>query len=470
MKTILLLLFFTTNIYGAESLLSKLISPGPLSKYHAAGEELNCFECHSTGKGTPDQKCLKCHTTIEKSTYHQNLLKGKNCSSCHSEHKGRSSSLVKFNQDNFDHSLTGYSLEGKHADLKCVQCHTRKFPNRTSFTHVSKKCSSCHKKDNPHNFQGKYKKQDCSSCHSTSSFKKKINFNHDNYFKLDQRHEALSCKKCHGGKKTSKYKWKGKSTGCTDCHKTKDFNHDKTVATKCLSCHQNPHLKKFNKVKTNNCLDCHTRNSFKVTSSFNHSRSGFELEGKHKSLNCNSCHSKGYKIPNAKKSCTTCHKDPHNKKMGNSCVKCHGQESWFVTKNFHKNFKLKGIHLSLSCNNCHKENRSLRGVERNCHTCHQKDSPHQGQLFDCGKCHGEHQWEMPKFRHGMTSFPLRGAHRVLSCNECHKDGIYQGKPSQCIDCHRGTALTSPNHSSITPQIESCSKCHGQFQWSGAKRK
>ena len=42
-------------------------------------------------------------------------------------------------------------------------------------------------------------------------------------------------------------------------------------------------------------------------------------------------------------------------------------------------------------------------------------------------------WEGATFAH--TIYPLVGSHTSLECNACHSSGVYQGLPSDCVDCH-----------------------------------
>ena len=48
--------------------------------------------------------------------------------------------------------------------------------------------------------------------------------------------------------------------------------------------------------------------------------------------------------------CSSCHKDVHKGEFGNNCAKCHIESDFKMPKNYHKSFKLKGIHYSLGCN------------------------------------------------------------------------------------------------------------------------
>ena len=100
------------------------ISPGDLSEAHAELEGMsNCTLCHDLGDKVSDRKCLDCHTEIQSLInnnrgYHaESTVKAKDCFECHSDHHGRKFDMVRFDEDNFDHDLTGYGLEGKHEEV-----------------------------------------------------------------------------------------------------------------------------------------------------------------------------------------------------------------------------------------------------------------------------------------------------------------------------------------------------------------
>ncbi len=115
------------------------ISPGPLSKAHRDLEgPLACARCHVFGAGSPQLRCMECHQEIarrlaENRGYHAAQVKagsGSNdCARCHSEHNGLNHRLVRWPvpKEKLDHAQAGWKLEGKHAQLKCAECHTAKY-------------------------------------------------------------------------------------------------------------------------------------------------------------------------------------------------------------------------------------------------------------------------------------------------------------------------------------------------------
>ena len=72
------------------------------------------------------------------------------------------------------------------------------------------------------------------------------------------------------------------------------------------------------------------------------------------------------------------------------------------------------------------------------------------------------------FRHNQTGFDLTGAHRFLSCNQCHVNRVFGGLPSECGFCHqkdfRATVL---QHKGLVLPV-ACERCHFTFGWKPAK--
>jgi nitrate/TMAO reductase-like tetraheme cytochrome c subunit len=132
---------------------------------------------------------------------------------------------------------------------------------------------------------------------------------------------------------------------------------------------------------------------------------------------------------------STTHFVPYKGNFGKTCQECHTEKNWRSTKDFHKNFTLSGLHYTLECSECHKDGKKLAGLSQQCIACHQKDDVHNGSQPNCKNCHTQHFWEVTSFRHSLTKFPLRGAHRVIECTDCHNNGIYKGLSSSCVSCH-----------------------------------
>jgi hypothetical protein len=67
------------------------------------------------------------------------------------------------------------------------------------------------------------------------------------------------------------------------------------------------------------------------------------------------------------------------------------------------------------------------------------------------------------FNHDATSFPLLGAHKNLTCAQCHLGGKYKSLPTACENCHNGQiAYGKPRTHVMTSQ--SCNACHQLSGW------
>lgn len=122
-------------------------------------------------------------------------------------------------------------------------------------------------------------------------------------------------------------------------------------------------------------------------------------------------------------------------------------------------FALKGRHLELACDQCHrnadvvvlaKGQQRFTGLEQRCASCH--EDVHAGQLPDCASCHGEEKpfAAVAEFVH-TTAFALAGAHAERACSACHTPGS-----AHAIEAERlGTAGSAV----AAPAVRSCAECH-----------
>ena len=104
-------------------------SPGELTKFHRQLEgSQSCTQCHELGKEISGKKCMDCHTEIQQSIGQKHGYHFTNasqaCVTCHKEHLGRDAKTVLFEENNFDHNKTGFTLTGKHTSAACKDCHT----------------------------------------------------------------------------------------------------------------------------------------------------------------------------------------------------------------------------------------------------------------------------------------------------------------------------------------------------------
>ena len=195
---ILFLVFLTGNAFAQ-------ISPGELSKAHAHLEGLtNCTKCHVLGEKETTSKCLACHKEIknlidEKKGYHASSdVQGEKCASCHGEHFGRDFQLVHFDENSFEHDITGYKLIGKHSEIKCAECHKPALINTnisqkkgSTYLGLGTECLSCHD-----DFHQNTLSKECTICHNQEKFRPASLFNHaKSEFPLIGKHQNVDCAK-----------------------------------------------------------------------------------------------------------------------------------------------------------------------------------------------------------------------------------------------------------------------------------
>jgi len=515
------------------------ITPGPLAAGHRELDDTTaCEKCHAPGKRVEADRCLACHKEVAVPLaagrgYHATLVKSANrrCETCHSDHKGRDYPLIRWTPPaTFDHGKdTGFALTGSHTTTTCANCHK----DRPRYMGAATTCVGCHE-DNHRGELG----TKCESCHDTNTFEPARLFDHKKTsFPLENRHTEVACVGCHKPNASGQVSYDVKSfdrcsschgdphqgktalSPCTDCHTTEGWQnvqavppahspagwplvgkhvgvscadcHGSNLAAKvsksCASCHQDAHQGRLGK----DCESCHNEGGWRQvnTTSFNHARTRYPLEGRHEEVTCEKCHKKsaGRTLWRgvAFDRCERCHTDWHGEAAGAlvtapssaSCESCHTTRgfdpSTFTTKEHAiARFVLEGSHLAAPCETCHVSGQGVAvassptsgpatrpktrpgktpaleatplaiGVKA-CAGCHQ--DPHNGQ-FDmtmvngksCDACHSTAGWSQGSFDHDQTAMPLRGIHALAACGSCHKgDPVqYKGLATRCAGCHQ----------------------------------
>ena len=172
-----------------------------------AHARVDCASCHSTPpryQGKQLNDCRSCHDDA-----HSGMFGTTSCTQCHTDES--------WSVAGFDHARwTQFPLDGAHAQAACNDCHAGNAKLDTS-------CVSCHADIHVGQFQTGGT-NDCARCHSTSGKFQADRFDHDKHarFRLDSRHDDLSCAACHrqatttSGQTAVRYKPLG--TECSDCH------------------------------------------------------------------------------------------------------------------------------------------------------------------------------------------------------------------------------------------------------------
>ncbi len=465
---------------------SAQISPGDLATSHAELEGLkNCTKCHDLGIGdnVPNKKCLECHDDIQslinqKRGYHWSReVRNKDCSECHSDHHGRKFDMMRFDEDNFDHKLTSYELEGEHGVIECKECHQssnisdrdiRK--RKDTFLGLEQDCISCHEDYHEGELTNN---EDCASCHNIEAFRPAVNFNHDDTdYPLRGEHVEVDCKECHP----------------VTTRNGAEFQQFIDIPfNDCSSCHEDAH----NNQLPGSCSRCHTVESFTAfrgQRSFNHNQTDFDLIGSHRSASCFDCHQRSpdplsiFQDQDGiqENDCAACHEDEHKGTFGITCTDCHNQNSWQVAniesmKEFDHDvtdYPLEGRHLTVECKECHTSESFLEPIVFfTCYNCH--EDYHEGDFIDggvtqdCKECHSlTDGFDMTTFtldRHQDSEFVLEGAHVATPCGACHvseEKWEFRDVDSNCADCHEDIHAGQFADGGSTD----CATCHNAETW------
>lgn len=461
------------------------ISPGDLSAAHADLEGIsNCTQCHDLGNKVTDKKCLECHKDIqslvnEKKGFHGNPKTIKqDCAECHSEHHGRKFDMVRFDEDAFDHNLTGYELEGKHETVDCNKCHISeniqdpKLKKRSNtFLGLDETCISCH--DDYH--QGTLA-EDCKQCHDVEGFKPAPLFDHDKTdYALKGEHISVDCIECH----------QITTRNGVEFQEFSDISFED-----CVNCHDDSH----NDQLPGNCTQCHTETAFADfvgMGNFDHNLTKFKLKGSHQEVDCFACHTANtdplkvfqHQKNISENNCVKCHEDVHNGTYGNDCAKCHKETSFLALKNMDffdhtvTDYPLEGKHTTVDCRECHKKRFTDPIDFMACNNCHA--DYHEGEFTenestpDCIECHSlEKGFDYSLYtleQHQQTEFPLEGAHVATPCFKCHVDErkdkwSFRDMGTACVDCHQDI------HQDIIDEKyypkDDCRYCHNNEAWTG----
>ena len=215
---------------SAQSLIERMVMPGPLSSAHAKLEAA-CTSCHRAfSRQAQGPLCLACHKDIAADAaththFHGRSAEvaGSQCRRCHSEHQGRDASIIFSTPELFDHAATDFSLTGAHIGVACGRCHAPK----ASFRSAQVECRACHAKDDPH--KGKLG-PNCAKCHVTERWTKTTPWPHL-LWPLAGAHAQAACHACHAGPR-----FVGLPKTCIGCHRQDDIHRAK-LGPKCATCH-----------------------------------------------------------------------------------------------------------------------------------------------------------------------------------------------------------------------------------------
>lgn len=270
------------------------------------------------------------------------------------------------------------------------------------------------------------------------------------------------CERCH-----TRFKPSAQPQLCLDCHKEvagdldrkKGFHGRMEEPRECRACHREHRGRTAELAPIDE-------------TSFDHARTDFPLKGGHAkpAVPCKSCHQPGVKYRKAPSDCYACHKkdDHHKGVFGRSCAACHSEQEWKTSRFDHNRktkFRFQGKHARLACESCHKRAVAKTKPKRACIACHRKDDHHKGRFGrTCETCHTDRGWGRVTFDHDRdTKYPLRGKHRAVTCESCHKGHLYKTKlASTCYACHK---KDDPHKGQ---EGRTCEQCHDERSWKKAR--
>lgn len=207
--------------------------------------EVSCSGCHAAPLSARPMaaRCEQCHTDIQRefadtTSLHGAFAGGRECMSCHTEHRGADGTITSVDGLGEAHEKFGFSLEAHvttdaKAPFTCRDCHEER-----SFKFEPARCESCHREyQDP--FVTKHVAEwgsDCQSCHDGRDRFSDGRFSHDTTgFRLDGAHVRTDCVGCHVDTRTLAA-FADAPTTCIGCHRADD-EHRGGFGTDCASCH-----------------------------------------------------------------------------------------------------------------------------------------------------------------------------------------------------------------------------------------
>jgi len=330
--------------------------------------------------------CASCHADP-----HGGRMGGATCTTCHSV-SGWANLSARALESGFDHARTGFALRGSHREVDCSGCHGKPASSsesisiefvpgteRHSFPRPeATSCASCHNDFHGADFVASENiRAACESCHSERSWLPSSydmgRHNRDSRFELTGAHLSVPCIACHRSDGGSRPTFARTDRSCISCHAGDDIHRGQ------FSTDAGPA----------GCEQCHRSDSWSVSDGFDHNTTRFPLSGRHREIQCASCHAES--------------------------------ESAAGTRVF-------------------------RGTSVACSTCHAGADPHQSQFVgkECSSCHDDVSFRIVSFNHDDTRFPLGAAHGSVACASCHRGERTEGGTeftrftplgTECIDCH-----------------------------------
>ncbi len=318
-------------------------------------------------KPLPHADCVSCHKDA-----HAGRFKGA-CAKCHN-----TTGWKLVSRSGFDHDLTRYPLQGRHAAVACADCHDpqKAFGAKPKFA----RCLDCHRDAHSGTATLLGQSADCASCHTVDGFDRPaytVAAHARSKFPLVGRHAATACAKCHA--RLADTPAVVAAWGVARVVLRPAF-------ARCTPCHSDPHAGRFEpegaRAHGGGCLDCHTVDAFRPSRYDGRMHAGcvFPLRGAHQAVPCQACHAelkraaapssmpadsargRALHFDDPRRRCADCHENPHAKQFAarkdqGACEGCHDDRAFAPASRFDHDrdsrYRLEGAHRTTPCAACH---------------------------------------------------------------------------------------------------------------------
>jgi hypothetical protein len=198
------------------------------------------------------------------------------------------------------------------------------------------------------------------------------------------------------------------------------------LANNCSACHAPAWSKE---TMTSRCLDCHTDVRQQLdTHGPLHGRMSDGME-------CRRCHTE--------------HNGPH----GTLTSLEHFDHGW-------TGFRLTGKHRAVDCQSCHA-GQVYKGTPQTCVSCHAEPASHKGNYGTaCASCHTTSTWERPAFKHTFPLTHGTRRRQASTCTTCHVRAD-EFRTYTCYGCHEHhPAAMERRHARLrVAELGRCAECH-----------
>ena len=293
--------------------------------------------------------------------------------------------------------------------------------------------------------------RNCTACHDGQETINNL-FDHDQTtFSLTGKHQVAICEDCH--------------SGAVDVASFTD------APTACINCHLDHHSGNLSL----HCEDCHSSQSW-TSIIYDHSQTGFILDGGHSSILCTACHL-DLDFQGLSPDCVSCHlkDEPHQAELGADCAACHTTATWLEIQFDHSGpYSEKCLfchraespvnHYPGQCSACHLTSAWLPATfdhqiaqAYDCKACHNPDTPSNHYGGQCSICHSTSWWKPSTIKH---TFPINHEGASGKCTNCHN--TYPAYT--CYKCHEHSQSEVKNEHEGVSNLNNCIRCH----WDGQK--